>query len=80
MAERCRSDVYKRQLVRKAFIEHGRIIFNGNGYEEAWVEEAARRGLANLRSTADALPTYVPVSYTHLPRLYDGVSSGNVSP
>ena len=44
---------------RKAFIEHGRIIFNGNGYEEAWVEEAARRGLANLRSTADALPTYV---------------------
>ena len=46
-------------LVRKAFIEHGRIIFNGNGYEEAWVEEAARRGLANLRITADALPTYV---------------------
>ena len=46
-------------LVRKAFIEHGRIIFNGNGYEKAWVEEAARRGLANLRSTADALPTYV---------------------
>ena len=46
-------------LVRKAFIEHGRIIFNGNGYKEAWVEEAARRGLANLRSTADALPTYV---------------------
>ena len=46
-------------LVRNAFIEHGRIIFNGNGYEEAWVEEAARRGLANLRSTADALPTYV---------------------
>ena len=41
--------------MRKAFIEHGRIIFNGNGYEEAWVEEAARRGLANLRSTADAL-------------------------
>ena len=46
-------------LVRKAFIEHGRIIFNGNGYEEAWVEEAARRGLTKLRSTADALPTYV---------------------
>ena len=46
-------------LVRKAFTEHGRIIFNGNGYEEAWVEEAERRGLTNLRSTADALPTYV---------------------
>ena len=47
------------ELVRKTFTDHRRIIFSGNGYEEAWVEEAARRGLANLRSTADALPTYV---------------------
>ena len=47
------------ELVRKVFTDHRRIIFNGNGYEEAWVEEAACRGLANLRSTADALPTYV---------------------
>ncbi len=47
------------ELVRKVFTDHRRIIFNGNGYEEAWVEEAARRGLANLRSTANALPTYV---------------------
>lgn len=46
-------------LVRKTFVEHGRILFNGNGYEEAWVEEAARRGLVNLRSTAEALPTYI---------------------
>ena len=47
------------ELVRKTFAEHSRIIFNGNGYEDAWVEEAARRGLANLRNTAEALPAYV---------------------
>ena len=47
------------ELIRRVIRKHKRIIFNGNGYEEAWVEEAARRGLANLRSTADALPTYV---------------------
>jgi tRNA-dihydrouridine synthase len=39
-------------LVRKAFIEHGRIIFNGNGYEEAWVEEAARRGAGEILLTS----------------------------
>ena len=48
-----------RALVKRAILKHKKVIFNGNGYEEAWVEEAARRGLANLRSTADALPTYV---------------------
>ena len=45
-------------LIRRVFTEHQRIIFNGNGYEDAWLEEAARRGLANLTSTADALPVY----------------------
>ncbi len=39
--------------------DHQRIIFNGNGYSEDWPEEAARRGLANNRTTADALPCYV---------------------
>ncbi len=47
------------ELVRKIFTEHGRILFNGNGYEEAWVHEAERRGLANLKNTAEALPTYL---------------------
>ena len=47
------------ELVRKAFTEHGRIIFNGNGYEDAWIREAESRGLANLRSTAEALPTFI---------------------
>ena len=45
-------------LIRRVFTEHQRIIFNGNGYEDAWIQEAARRGLANLTSTADALPVY----------------------
>ena len=38
--------------------EHKRIIFNGNGYDPSWVEEAARRGLHNLRSTPEALPHF----------------------
>ena len=47
------------ELVRRTFSEHRRIIFDGNGYEDAWVEEAERRGLANLANTAQALPKYI---------------------
>lgn len=46
-------------LIRRTLKEHMRIIFNGNGYDQAWVEEARRRGLSNLRTTVDALPHYV---------------------
>ena len=46
------------KLIRRVFTEHQRIIFNGNGYDEAWLEEAGKRGLSNLTSTADALPMY----------------------
>ena len=46
-------------LIRDALREHRRILFNGNGYEGSWLEEAERRGLANLASTADALPTFI---------------------
>ena len=46
-------------LIRRTIREHKRIIFNGNGYDDAWVEEAPRRGLLDLRTTADALPYYV---------------------
>ena len=45
-------------LIRKTFSEHQRIIFNGNGYDDAWIKEAEKRGLSNLTSTADALPAY----------------------
>ena len=52
-------DTTLQKLVCDTLTEHQRIIFNGNGYTEEWEEEAARRGLSNLRSTAQALPAYV---------------------
>ena len=42
--------------VKKTLNEHRRVIFNGNGYSEAWEVEAERRGLLNLRTTPDAMP------------------------
>ena len=45
--------------VRDTLRAHQRIIFNGNGYSAEWEEEAARRGLANHKTTADALPCFV---------------------
>ena len=44
------------ELIKRSIREHRRIIFNGHGYEEAWVREAARRGLCNYRSTPDCVP------------------------
>lgn len=46
-----------RKLIRKYLAEHQRVVFNGDGYSDAWVEEAARRGLPNLPSMVDAIPT-----------------------
>src|SRR5699024_4111969 len=43
------------QLIRDTIMQHKRIIFNGNNYSPAWVKEAERRGLLNLRSTPAAL-------------------------
>lgn len=48
-----------RELIRKYLAEHQRIVFNGDGYSEAWVAEAARRGLPNIPSMVDAIPTLV---------------------
>ena len=45
--------------VKETLVEHQRIIFNGNGYSDEWPAEAERRGLANHRTTADALPCLV---------------------
>ena len=42
-------------LIKKVICEHSRIIFNGDGYDEAWVREAEKRGLYNLKTTPDAL-------------------------
>ena len=46
-------------MIKKLFINHRRIIFNGNGYSDEWVKEAKRRGLSNLPSMVDAIPALV---------------------
>lgn len=45
-------------LIRKTWNNHKRIIFSGNGYSQSWKEEAKKRGLLELKTTADALPHY----------------------
>ncbi len=45
-------------LIKKTIVEHKRIIFNGNGYDDAWVKEAEKRGLLNLKSTPEAFEHY----------------------
>ena len=50
-------DASLHELIKRSISEHKRIIFNGNGYDDAWIKEATEvRGLLNLRSTADAMP------------------------
>ena len=44
------------KLIKRVIKNHKRIIFNGNGYDDAWVKEAEERGLLNLKTTPDALP------------------------
>ena len=51
-------DVAVHDLIKTNCAEHQRIIFNGNGYSDAWVEEAAKRGLPNYKTTADCVPHY----------------------
>ena len=46
-------------LIKDTFTQHRRILFDGNGYDASWVEEAKRRGLANLSNTAETLPNYI---------------------
>ena len=52
-------DMAVHDLIKKLFTEHKRIIFNGNGYSDEWVEEAAKRGLPNITSMVDAIPALV---------------------
>lgn len=52
-------DTAVHNLIKRLFEEHRRIIFNGNGYTDAWVEEAARRGLPNLKCMVDSIPSLV---------------------
>lgn len=52
-------DAAIKALVKKVFIEHQNIIFNGNNYAPEWVEEAERRGLLNLKSLPDAMEHFL---------------------
>ena len=46
-------------LIVKTIREHKRILFNGNGYDDAWIKEAEGRGLSNLKTTPDAIPHFI---------------------
>lgn len=50
-------DIAVHDLIKKTLTAHQRVIFNGNGYSEEWVAEAERRGLPNLHSMVDAIPS-----------------------
>ena len=47
------------ELLKQTITDHKRVIFNGNGYTDEWLEEAEKRGLYNLVSTPDALPHFI---------------------
>ena len=59
-------DAALQNLVYKAFKNHHRILFNGNGYSDTWAKEAKIRGLSNLATTADALSAYLKEENIHL--------------
>ena len=46
-------------LIKRVITAHKRIIFNGNGYDDKWIAEAEKRGLSNLATTPDAMPTFI---------------------
>lgn len=52
-------DLAVHDLIKEYATEHQRIVFNGNGYSEEWLKEAARRGLPNIQSMVDAIPALV---------------------
>lgn len=45
------------KVIKDILAEHGNVIFNGDGYSEAWHQEAAKRGLPNMKTAVDALPS-----------------------
>lgn len=47
------------ELIRRTYVEHKRIIFDGNGYSEEWIQEAERRGLPNITNSVDAVEAFV---------------------
>ena len=66
------------RFVRHSFRDHQRIIFDGNGYAGEWEQEAARRGLPNLKSTADALPCIIEPKNITMFEKYDVLSENEI--
>ncbi|WP_138267913.1 glutamine synthetase III [Anaerofustis stercorihominis] len=56
--EKDNSEEAIKALIKETFTAHQRIIFNGDGYSDEWVEEAAKRNLLNLKTSAEAIPYY----------------------
>ena len=52
-------DAAAQEYIKKTFTEHQRIVFNGNGYSDEWVAEAEKRGLPNIKSMVEAIPSLV---------------------
>lgn len=52
-------DLAVHDLIKEYAVKHQRIVFNGNGYSDEWVEEAAKRGLPNIKNMVDAIPAYI---------------------
>ena len=52
-------DLAVHDLIKKTVSDHKRIVFNGNGYSDAWVKEAESRGLPNIKTMVDAIPALV---------------------
>lgn len=66
------------KLIQDTFNAHKRIIFNGNNYADEWVAEAERRGLSNLKNTAQALPAFVAPKSTALFTKHDVFSEAEL--
>ncbi|MCR5145338.1 MAG: glutamine synthetase III [Lachnospiraceae bacterium] len=66
------------ELVKRELTAHKRIIFNGNGYSDEWVAEAEKRGLSNLKSTVDALPSFISQKSIDLFKKYEVFTEGEL--
>lgn len=66
------------KVLQEILVEHGRIIFNGDGYSDAWHKEAAERGLANLRTAVDAIPEFGSEAAVELFQKYHVLSAREV--
>ncbi len=71
-------DLAVQAVLHEIMVEHGRIIFDGDGYADAWQEEAAKRGLPNFRTTVDALPASSDAEAIALYRKYEVMSEREV--